>query len=173
MISPPETHEYGEYYDIYISRVSGSDIAELLTSQVEGLRFIVEQMDDKMAALPYAPGKWTYKQLLGHINDTEKIMFFRALCLARNEKQALPGFDQDAYVESSDFNQVPLYDLLQDFEHIRNSLAYFLKHLSEEASKRTGTVSGQPTSVRSLLYIITGHFEHHYDVLKEFTKNIK
>ena len=166
MITPPEEDEYGTYYEKYISKVRGSDVVELLLSQVEELRFIVEQMTEETAAEPYAPNKWTYKQLLGHINDTEKIMFFRALCVARNEQQSLPGFDQDDYVNAADFNEVPLIDLMEDFEHIRHSIVYFLKNLSADASIRKGTINGHPTSARSLLYIILGHFEHHLDVLK-------
>lgn len=166
MIQAPEITEYGEYFDTYISKVRGSDLAELLLSQVEELRFVVAQLTEETAIQPYAPGKWTYKQLFGHINDTEKIMFFRALCIARNEQQALPGFDQDDYVAAADFDAVPLTDLMEDFEHIRNSITYFLKHLSEEGSRREGIVSGQPTSARALVYIIPGHLEHHLGILK-------
>src|SRR5690554_45812 len=136
MITPPEMNEYGEYYEKYISKIRGSDVAELLLSQVEELRFVVKQLTEERAVKPYAPDKWTYKQLLGHINDTEKIMFFRALCVARNEQQALPGFDQDDYVRAADFNNVHLSDLMEDFEYIRRSIAYFLKHLSKEAFQR-------------------------------------
>src|SRR5690554_329987 len=114
MITPPEVNEYGEYYEKYVSKVRGSDIAELLLSQVEELRFIIEQIPEEAAVQPYAPQKWTYKQLLGHLNDTEKIMFFRALCVARNEQQPLPGFDQDGYVNAANFNDAPLSDLLED-----------------------------------------------------------
>jgi len=139
-------------------------------SQVEELRFVVKQLTEEQAVEPYAPQKWTYKQLLDHINDTEKIMFFRALCVARDEQQALPGFDQDDYVDAADFNDIPVSDLMEDFEHTRHSLAYFHKHLSEEASMRTGTVNGQLTSARALLYIIPGHFEHHLEILKGISK---
>lgn len=170
MITPPEATEYGAYFEKYISKVRGSDIAELLLSQVEELRFVVEQLTEETAVQPYAPGKWTYKQLLGHINDTEKIMFFRALCVARGELQPLPDFDQDDYVTAADFNGIPLSDLMEDFEHTRNALAYFLKHLSEESSQRKGTVNGQTTTARALLYIIPGHFEHHLEILKRISK---
>lgn len=166
MILAPEVTEYGEYFDTYISKVRSSDIAELLLSQVEELRFLVDQLTEETATQPYAPGKWTYKQLLGHINDTEKIMFFRALCIARNEQQAFPGFDQDDYVNAADFDAVPLSDLMEDFEHTRNSITYFFKHLFGEASQRKGTVSGHTTSARALIYIIPGHFEHHLEILK-------
>lgn len=170
MILAPEASEYGAYFDTYISKVRGSDISELLLSQVEELRFLVDQLSEEKAATPYASGKWTYKELLGHINDTEKIMFFRALCIARGEQQAFPGFDQGAYVEGANFNEVPLSDLMEDFEQVRNSIAYFVKHLTDEASQSKGTVSGQPTSTRALIYIIPGHFEHHLEILKSIAQ---
>lgn len=165
MITAPEKNEYGEYYKKYISSVKKDDIAELLLSQIEELRFLLKQIPEKRLILPYAEGKWSYKQLLGHINDTEKIMFYRALCVARNEKHPLPGFDQDAYNNAADFNEVTLSDLLEDFGHVRRSIAYFLKNLSKEALLRSGNINGQTTSVRALLYIITGHFKHHIDIL--------
>ncbi len=170
MLTPPEKTEYGAYFETYISKVRGSDVAELLLSQVEELRFIVEQLTEEDAVKPYAPGKWSYKQLLGHINDTEKIMFFRALCIARNEQQPLPGFDQDGYVQATNFDDISLSELLGDFEHTRHAIAYFIKHLSTEASRRTGTVSGHPTSVSALIYIIPGHLEHHLEILKGASK---
>lgn len=166
MMTPPEPTEYGEYFNTYISKVKGSDIEELLSSQIEELRFVVDQLTEETAVQSYAPGKWSYKQLLGHINDTEKIMFFRALCIARNEQQAFPGFNQDEYVNAANFGDIPLGDLMEDFEHTRQAITYFVKHLSEDASKRQGTVSGNPTSTRALIYIIPGHFEHHLEILK-------
>src|SRR5690606_29460157 len=105
MITTPDSDEYGEYYENYISRVRGQDIYALIISQVEELRFFFKQISEEQSIKSYQEGKWTYKQLLGHINDTEKIMFFRALCLARNEQQPLPGFDQDIYVNAANFNE--------------------------------------------------------------------
>lgn len=166
MLAGPEKTEYWANFDTYISKVRGSDVAELLLSQVEELRFVLEQLSEEEAAQPYAPGKWSFKQLLGHINDTEKIMFFRALCIARNERQAFPGFDQDEYVRAANFDDIPLSDLMEDFEHTRHAIAYLVKHLSEDAARRQGTVSGNPTSARALIYVIPGHFEHHLEILK-------
>lgn len=165
MITIPEKNEYGEYYERYISIVNDDDIGELLLSQIEELRFIIKQIPEEKLALPYSEGKWTYKQLLGHINDTEKIMFYRALCIARGETRSFPGFDQDLYTDAAEFNEVLLSDLIEDFGHIRHSVAFFLKNLSKEAGLNIGKVNGQTTSVRALLYIIPGHFKHHMDIL--------
>ncbi|HLU90790.1 MAG TPA: DinB family protein [Cyclobacteriaceae bacterium] len=167
MIKFPEDNEYGPYYENYVSKVKGEDVAALLAAQVNDLRFFFKQIPEEKTVLPYKPGKWTYKQLLGHINDTEKIMYFRALCIARNESQELPGFDQDDYVIATDFNSVPLPDFLEDFELTRRSLSYFIKNLNEEASARIGTVNGFATSARALLFIIAGHFEHHLEILRD------
>ena len=166
MMKLPEPNEYGDYYGKYITKVKEEDIRALLMSQVEELLFYFKQLPKGKTETPYAEGKWTYKELLGHILDTEKIMYFRALCIARNEKQALPGFDQDEYVKSIDFNEVPLADFLEDFELIRRSISYFVKHLQEGAIARMGMVNGHLTSVRALLFIIAGHFEHHLEILK-------
>jgi hypothetical protein len=166
MMKFPESNEYGEYYEKYIVKVKEEDIRALLMSQVEELLFYFKQIPKNKANTPYAEGKWTYKEVLGHILDTEKIMYFRALCIARNEKQALPGFDQDEYVNAIDFNEVPMADFLEDFELIRRSISYFVKHLQEGAISRKGMVNGNLTSVRALLFIIAGHFEHHLEILK-------
>lgn len=166
MMQFPEKGEYGDSYEAYLTKVKGQDIPVLLMSQIEELRFIFAQLSEEKANTPYKKGKWSYKQLLGHINDTEKIMFFRALCFARNEKQPLPGFDQDDYVQAANFNDIPLPNFLEDLNLTRRSLSYFIKNLPEEAFSRAGTVNGQLMSVRALLHIIPGHFEHHLEILK-------
>ena len=166
MITTPDSDEYGEYYENYISRVRGQDISALIISQVEELRFFFKQISEEQSIKSYQEGKWTYKQLLGHINDTEKIMFFRALCLARKEQQPLPGFDQDVYVNAANFNDASLSSLLDDFELTRRSISFFINNLSNEAASRQGVVNDQLMSVRALLHIIPGHFEHHLGILK-------
>ncbi|MEX2592450.1 MAG: DinB family protein [Anditalea sp.] len=171
MMQFPVKGEYGDSYEAYIAKVKGQDISALLVSQIEELRFFFDQLSEEKAGKSYLKGKWSYKQLLGHINDTEKVMFFRALCFARNEKQPLPGFDQDDYVNAANFNDIHLTNLLEDFDLTRRSLSYFLKNLPEEAFSRTGTVNEQTMSVRALLHIIPGHFEHHLTILKSIPQS--
>lgn len=165
MMRFPEKGEYGDNYEAYIAKVKGQDILALLMSQIEELRFYFEQLSEEKAGARYMKGKWSYKQLLGHINDTEKVMFFRALCFARGKDQSLPGFDQDDFVNAANFNDIPVTDFLEDFALTRRSLSYFMKNLPEEAFSRMGKVNGQDTSVRALLHIIPGHFEHHLEIL--------
>jgi hypothetical protein len=170
MITTPDSDEYGEFYENYISRMRGRDISALINSQVEELRSFFSSVGEEQSIKSYQEGKWTYKQLLGHINDTEKIMFFRALCLARNEQQPLPGFDQDVYVNAANFNGVSLSSLLEDFELVRRSISFFIDNLTNEAASRQGKVNDQTMSVRALLHIIPGHFEHHLEILKSISQ---
>src|SRR5690554_4871211 len=166
MLTPPKQGEYGEYYQTYIDRVKDKDIRSLLLSQIGELEGIYRQLTEEKAAVPYKEGKWTYKELLGHLNDTEKIMFFRALCIARGEKASLPGFDQDTYVRHADFNTVPNHDLLVDFRLGREQIVSFIKTAPQKRINVVGLVNGQPMSVTALLHIIVGHFAHHLEIIK-------
>ena len=167
MLTPPKTGEYSDYFETYIARVRDKDIQVLMISQIEELERIYAQLTEEKAATPYKEGKWTYKELLGHINDTEKIMFFRALCIARGEKESFPGFDQDAYVLKANFNAVPTEALLRDFRLTRKLIVSFMNNLPKEAIDDVGVVNGHKTSVTALLHIITGHFVHHLTIIDD------
>ena len=116
---------------------------------------------------PYAPGKWTPKEVLGHLLDTERIMTFRALCIARGEKKLLPGFDQDPYVIQGQFNAVSLDDLVADFEMQRQAILSMVRTFPETSFQEIGSANGNPMSTRALLWIIPGHFVHHFEVLQQ------
>ncbi len=163
----PEEKEYGSFYETYISYVRGKDPVELMLSQVNTLREYFVGITEEKAQLSYDDGKWTFKEVIGHINDTEKIMLYRALCIARNEKIKLPGYEQEEYVKAADFNRLPLTVLLDDFEQSRKLIVSFFKNLPEEALTRMGNANGYDLSVRALLNIIPGHFEHHMRILHE------
>ncbi|RPA69615.1 DinB family protein [Cyclobacteriaceae bacterium YHN15] len=163
----PKEGEYGAYYEGYISYVKGLDIPVLLLSQIEEVRNIFEKLGELKSNLPYAEGKWSAKELLGHLTDTDRIMAYRALCIARGEQLSLPGFDQDSYVVQGKFNDVPLMQLLEEFEMSRYALVSLLKNLSETVYSNTGLANNNPASVRALFHIIAGHTVHHLQVLKE------
>jgi hypothetical protein len=163
----PKEGEYGAYYEGYISYVKGLDIPVLLLSQIEEVRNIFEKLGELKSNLPYAEGKWSAKELLGHMTDTDRIMAYRALCIARGEQHSLPGFDQDSYVVQGKFNDVPLMQLLEEFEMSRYALVSLLKNLSETVYSNTGLANNYPASVRALFHIIAGHTVHHLQVLKE------
>ena len=114
----PQEGEFAPFYSGYVAWVKGKDIPKVLLSQIEEVRFLFEKMGEEKSLKAYAPGKWTPKEVLGHIIDTDRIMCFRALCFARGEKSELPGFDQDAYVSNAHFNNIPLPKLLE-LKHVK------------------------------------------------------
>ncbi|MCH6202172.1 DinB family protein [Aquiflexum sp. LQ15W] len=161
----PHEGEYESYYTGYVNWVIGKDVPTLLLEQVDEIRKFYEQMGEEKSLLAYETGKWTGKEVLGHIIDTDRIMTFRALCFARGEKAALPGFDQDQYVATADFNNIPLSALLEDFELSRKALVSLLKNLPESTYANIGVANGFQVSVRALFHIIAGHAQHHLNVL--------
>jgi hypothetical protein len=124
--SLPSKGEYPSYYETYISKLGDQNFSTLIQSQTQELKAFVASKPEGWANVPYAPSKWTPKEVIGHCIDTERIMTFRALCIARGEKKLLPGFDQDPYVIQGQFNDVSLDDLLSDFEMQRQALWYEL-----------------------------------------------
>lgn len=163
----PQEGEYQSYYTGYVNWVKGKDIPVLLLDQVSEIKRFYLEMGEEKSLLAYEPGKWTAKEVLGHIIDTDRIMTFRALCFARGEKASLPGFDQDQYVVIADFNQIPLSVLLDDFELSRKALVSLLNYLPESSYSNTGNANGFQVSVRALFHIIAGHAQHHLNVLRQ------
>lgn len=162
----PREGEYESYYTGYVNWVKGKDLLTLLLDHVEEIRKFFQELGEEKSLLAYEPGKWSAKEVLGHIIDTDRIMTFRALCFSRGEKAALPGFDQDQYAASADFNSIPLSALLEDFELSRKALVSLLKNLPESSYSNIGNANGFQVSVRALFTIIAGHAQHHLNVLK-------
>jgi hypothetical protein len=163
----PKEGEYGAYYEAYISRVKGKEIFALLLSQVNEVRNLFDKLGEPKSNLAYAEGKWSAKEVLGHIIDTDRIMVYRALCIARGEEQSLPGFDQDSYVVQGKFNDIPLEQLLEEFELSRNAIASMFKNIHVTDYSNVGLANNFPASVRALFHIILGHAAHHLQVLEE------
>lgn len=164
--SLPSKGEYPAYYETYISKLGDQNFSTLIQSQTQELKAFGASKPEGWANVPYAPGKWTPKEVIGHCIDTERIMTFRALCIARGEKKLLPGFDQDPYVIQGQFNDVSLDDLLSDFEMQRQAILTMIRTFPEAAFQEVGSTNGNPMSTRALLWIIPGHFMHHFQVLQ-------
>lgn len=162
----PKEGEYAPFYAGYISLVIGQDLFKLMLSQIDDIQHHFEKIGEEKSKLAYAPGKWSQKEVLGHITDTDRVMTFRALCFARGEKALMPGFDQDLYVETANFNAVPLVELLDDFEKSRHALVSLMKTISIDAMLSIGNANGFEVSVRALFNIIPGHTEHHLNIFK-------
>lgn len=167
MITPPETTEYQSYYGRYISLVPGQDLVPTLDQQLAQTLPILRGVTEEKSLHRYAPGKWSVKQVLGHLIDAERIFTYRALRFARKDPTPLPGFDQDPYVEAADFDAQPWSDLMEEFEHVRRSTILFFRGLKPEDLLRFGTASQNAITVRALGYIIAGHELHHMALLHD------
>jgi uncharacterized damage-inducible protein DinB len=166
LIAPPKAGTYAPYYETYISKVK-EDPFHLLEGLVLNFKALLSEVPDEKEEYRYAEGKWSVKEVVGHIIDTERIMCTRALCIARGEKQSLPGFDENEYVAAANFDKRSLYDLSREFGYVRESTLAFFKTLSGEDLDRNGTANNNPVTPRAILYILAGHHLHHLGVLKE------
>lgn len=162
----PEKNEYNEYYETYASLVPETEIVPALENQVVEIQDIFAAISEEKGSFAYAEDKWTIKELLGHLIDTEKMFAYRALRIARADKTPIEGFEQNGYVENGNFNSRNLADLTEEFLLLRRTNLYFFKNLDDDAWLRTGTASGFPFSVRALAYISVGHVRHHLNILK-------
>jgi uncharacterized damage-inducible protein DinB len=163
----PAGNEFLPYYAQYINKVGEGDIVTLLSRQIGDTTALIAKIPDAKRGHRYAEGKWSIAEVIGHIIDTERIMSGRALRFARNDKQPLPGFEQDDYIAAARFNDIPLAELAAELEAVRQSTCAFLKHVNDQESQRTGTANGAEVSVRALAYIMAGHELHHRGVLEE------
>ncbi len=163
----PRTGDNNPYYDRYISLIGDDDIIEVLEEQRKTSEKFLKTFTEKQGNYSYADGKWTMKEVLGHVIDTEKIMAYRALAFARGEKQSLPGFEQDDYVAESNFNNRSLADLINEFLTVRDSNIILFKSFDEKILNRRGIASESEVTVLALIYIIAGHEKHHMKILRK------
>lgn len=164
-MNQPKPHEQSSWSSNYTSLVHG-DAIEVLTNQASEFPAFMRGLTH-LEHHSYAPNKWTIKEMLGHIIDTERILTYRALCFARNEKQALPGFEEDDYVANTDFGTSSFEDMIQEFETLRRANLYFFNSLTETELDRMGKASLSTLSVRTLIYVCAGHVIHHSNIISE------
>jgi uncharacterized damage-inducible protein DinB len=163
----PKENEYAPYYQRYIERVVGEDIITILDNQINEFLELMETIPEEKKIYSYDEGKWTVAELLGHIIDTERIMAFRALWFARNDPNPLPGFEQDDFIQSANFNDRTLLSLADEWTHLRKSNIILFRHFDDAALQRRGVANYNQVTVLALLFIIAGHMTHHLDILKE------
>jgi uncharacterized damage-inducible protein DinB len=168
-LPPPEEGEYARFARGYVeaARAAGVDPRELMRGQAARLRAACEGLSEEDAARGYARGKWSVKEVLGHMADAERIFAYRLLRIARGDATPLPGFEQDDYVRAARYDRLPLDFLLADFEAARASTLSLIDGLEREALERRGISNGEPVSARALVFILAGHAEHHLRVLGE------
>lgn len=160
----PQTHEYPVWGEQYISLVD-DDVLGILKKQASEFPDFLNTLIEK-ADYAYAPGKWTIKELTGHVIDTERILTYRLTCFARAEQHALPGFDEEDYVANAHFADRSLLSLSEEFALLRKSNLYLFNSLTETELNRSGTASERQISVRALLFVIAGHLIHHTQIIK-------
>lgn len=163
----PDATEYVPYYARYVSLVPEGDILATLGGQLEETLALLRRIPETQSAFRYAEDKWSIKELVGHIIDTERIFAYRALRFARNDHTPLPGYEQDDYIRNATFDRYPLAELADEFESVRRSTILLFKHLDDAAWMRRGTANDSEASVRGLAYIIAGHELHHVKILRD------
>lgn len=166
IVPRPEPGEYAPYYDRYISLVATKDILATLEKQLSETLSLFAGRGEAEGELRYAPGKWSVKEILGHLTDTERIFAYRSLRVSRNDKTPMEGFEQDDYVRYGPFGHCRLADLVEGFAAVRKTTLLLFRGLDEAAWARRGVANKSDISVRALAYIIAGHELHHRSILQ-------
>ena len=167
LISKPVASEHAPYYSRYIDMVPDGDILGTLAAQIGVTLTELRKISEQDSLHRYAQGKWSVREIVGHMIDTERILAYRALRFARNDQTNLPGFEQDDYIDAANFNERPWSDLIDEFYAVRRSNIAMFRGLAEEAWTRTGVANDTPMSVRAAAYIIAGHERHHLGIIRE------
>ena len=167
VIGKPAPSEYGAYFGRYITLVPDSDIFAVLQDQMKSTRTLLDTVSEEKGNHRYEAGKWSIKELVGHVIDTERIFVYRALRFARNDQTELPGFDQDTFAASANFANIALSDIVQEYQAVRSATVFFFKHLATDAWSRRGIANNNEMTVRAVAFTIAGHELHHMDILKK------
>jgi uncharacterized damage-inducible protein DinB len=163
----PLPGEYGEHAEQDIARVAGDDAIQALLNQQRDFESLLASLDERrIAGLRYAPGKWTVKEVIGHMIDDERIFAYRMLCIGRGDTKALESFDENLYVAGANFEERSLASFIEEYRLVRASTIALLQPLTQEAWLRPGKVAGYTASVRGLAWHIAGHELHHIEILK-------
>ena len=166
-LSQLNENEYNPYYKHYILELGNVDLIEILRTSSEELLETIKDLSEEKLAFQYAEGKWTIKELLQHLIDTERIMSYRALRFSRSDATELQGFDENWYVENSNGNDRNFNDLLDEFTCTRRASISLFKSFTDEMLQLSGTANGSDMTVRALGFIIAGHQTHHLKIIKE------
>jgi DinB superfamily len=162
----PEITEYIEDYEDYVSLVEETDIVSAMRKQLTEVENLFASISEEKGEFAYAEGKWTIKELLGHLINGERVFSYRALRIARGDQTPLPGFDQDLLTDNGNFNSISLADLRTEYSHLCQANIIFFQNLNDEAWERTGTVNDTPATVRAIAYNMVNHVRHHLDSLR-------
>lgn len=162
----PDSSEYPSYCEAYVSRVPDGEIVEILRTQLDDTLALVRNIPEGRGDFRYAEDKWSIKEVIGHVIDSERVFAYRALRFGRGDTTPLSGFEQDDFVRGGSFEKRTLKDLLEEYEHVRRSTISLFANLDSGAFGRRGNANNNEVSVRGLAYIVAGHELHHVDILR-------
>jgi hypothetical protein len=164
--SRPDKSEYPAYCEGYIERVPAGNIVDILRGQLEDSLALFRSIPEARGGYRYAEGKWSVKELIGHVTDGERIFAYRALRFSRGDATPLAGFEQDDYVRGGGFDRRGLKDLIDEFEHVRRATISLFSSLDGEAWSRRGSANQNEMSVRAIAFVVAGHERHHVEILQ-------
>ena len=165
-MNKPDSTEYAPYYEKYVSLVPDGQIVVTLGKQIETTLGLLGGLSETQGGLRYAPGKWSVKEVVGHLIDAERIFVHRAFRFARNDQTPLSSFDENSYVDNANFDSRKLADLAEEFACVRKSSLFLFNNLDGDLWLRRGIASDNEVSVRALAYITAGHELHHVGILR-------
>jgi uncharacterized damage-inducible protein DinB len=166
-LTRPGADEFAPYYATYIDQVTEPDVIAALATLRQTTASWLGGLSESQAGYRYAPGKWTLREVVGHVVDAERIFSYRLLRIARGDETPLASFDENAYVPAGQFERRPLADVAAELGAVRDATLALVRSVPADAWSRRGTASGKPISARALAYIIAGHERHHLSVLRE------
>jgi uncharacterized damage-inducible protein DinB len=167
MLQRPEKTEYAEFYANYVALAEEADVVSALQNQTNDLRELLADVSAEKENFRYAAGKWSIKELFGHIIDAERVFSYRVLRISRGDQTPLAGFEENSYVAGGNFGNSDFADLIEEFSLLRAANVLMFKNLTEEQWLRRGTASDATVSVRALAFMMVGHIRHHANILRE------
>jgi len=167
-IAIPKAEELSNYYKGYLKYVNADDdLFELISKQRDETQQFLSSIDEDRAGFAYAPGKWQVKEVVGHVCDTERIMCYRALCIARKDRTPLPGFDENLYTPASNYSKRSLKNISEELRTVREATLSLIGNFSPEMIGFKGIANEVEISVRAIIYMIYVHQQHHMTVIRE------
>ena len=163
----PQPDEYAGFFARYVDAVPDGDIVSHLESQGTTTQQLLASIGEERAGFRYAPDKWSVKQVVGHMTDAERVFAYRLMAIARGEKQSLPGFEENDYVDNGNFDAHSLSELVEGFAATRRATLALVRSLDDEAWQRRGVANDNPISARAIAWVTAGHERHHLNILRE------
>ena len=167
MIGRPQSHEAAVYYFTYINRIAGDDAVGTIEKQLEDSSALFSAISEERSLYRYAPEKWSIRQVLNHVNDTERAFAFRTLWFARGFDSPLPSYDQDIAAAGAAADRVAWAAHIEEFRRVRLATISLFRNMPPESWMRTGIASDNTFTVRAMAYIAAGHLAHHVAILRE------